>query len=87
MPDEITPVQLRLTALRDFPTVQKGDDLFEQILKCLKKEKISLVQKDILIIAHKIVSKAEGRLKNLKDVHASTKAVELAKKASFAKKS
>lgn len=80
MPHEITPVQLRLTALRDFPIVQKGDDLFEQILKCLKREKISLVQNDILIIAHKIVSKAEGRLKNLKDVHPSTKAVELAKK-------
>lgn len=58
--------------------IQKGDDLAEVILAALHDNQISLQHGDILVLAQKIVSKAEGRLVNLADIIPSDLAVELA---------
>lgn len=69
---------LTLTPLTHFPLVKPGDDLALLILTALEQEDLSIQEGDILILAQKIVSKAEGRLVDLTSVLPSKRAVELA---------
>jgi coenzyme F420-0:L-glutamate ligase/coenzyme F420-1:gamma-L-glutamate ligase len=68
---------LTLTPLRQFPLVQTGDDLAAYIQSGLKHEGIDLQDGDVLVVAQKIVSKAEGRWVNLTTVTPSERAIEL----------
>ena len=72
---------LSLTALSGIPLVRPGDDLVEYILKGLRSEKLYLTDGDILVIAQKVVSKAEGRYVRLDNVQPSTRAQQLAEAA------
>ncbi len=72
------PDQLILTALPGIPLVQPGDDLGALILAGLKAAEITPASGDVIAIAQKIVSKAEGRLVKLSDVTPSARAHELA---------
>ncbi len=69
---------LTLTPLPDIPLVRSGDDLTELIWASCKRANLVLQDDDILVLAQKIVSKAEGRLVNLADVIPSPAALELA---------
>ncbi len=69
---------LTLTPLPGLPLVQTGDDLAGLIRAGLDRAGLTLQDGDILVIAQKIVSKAEGRLVRLADVTASEQALELA---------
>ncbi len=70
---------LVLTPLPDFPLIHPGDDLAGIILQALQSASLlPLKDGDILALASKIVSKAEGRLVNLADVTPSPAAIELA---------
>jgi coenzyme F420-0:L-glutamate ligase/coenzyme F420-1:gamma-L-glutamate ligase len=69
---------LTLRPVLNIPMIQPGDDLGVIIYQALGGESISLKSGDILVIAQKIVSKAEGRLVNLNQVTPSARAVELA---------
>ncbi|MEJ8823793.1 coenzyme F420-0:L-glutamate ligase [Variovorax humicola] len=68
-----------LTALRDFPMVEPGDDLAGMIIDGLRRTGIQPRDGDVLVLAQKIVSKAEGRYVELKGVAPSARAVELAR--------
>jgi coenzyme F420-0:L-glutamate ligase/coenzyme F420-1:gamma-L-glutamate ligase len=59
---------LSLNALPGIPMIQQGDDLAEIILQSLKKAQLELQDGDVLVLAQKIVSKAEGRRVHLTDV-------------------
>jgi len=72
------PTQLTLTALPNIPLVQVGDDLAALILAGLKAAQITLASGDVIVIAQKIVSKAEGRILNLAEITPSARALELA---------
>ncbi|SVC32432.1 uncharacterized protein METZ01_LOCUS285286 [marine metagenome] len=72
---------LSLTALSGIPLVRPGDDLVEYILKGLRSEKLYLTNGDILVIAQKVVSKAEGRYERLDNVQPSKRAQQLAEAA------
>lgn len=72
------PAQLTLTALPGIPLIQPGDDIAALILAGLKAAEITLASGDVVAIAQKIVSKAEGRLVKLSDVTPSARANELA---------
>jgi len=72
--------QLTLTALPDIPMVEKGDDLSEIILQSLDKVQIKLQNGDILVLAQKIVSKAEDRWVDLRTISPSPFAMDLAQK-------
>jgi len=67
-------MSLTLTALLDIPLIKPGDDLAQVILMALHTSRITLQDNDVLVLAQKIVSKAEGRLVNLNDVIPSTRA-------------
>ncbi len=71
-------MKLTLTPLPGIPLVQPGDDLAALILDGCRRADIALQDGDVLVLAQKIVSKAEGRLVNLADVSPSSAARELA---------
>jgi coenzyme F420-0:L-glutamate ligase / coenzyme F420-1:gamma-L-glutamate ligase len=70
---------LTITALEGLPEVAPGDDLAGLISTACHKATIELQTGDVLVIAHKVVSKSEGRLRTLADVQPTQKAIELAK--------
>ncbi len=69
---------LVLTPLPGIPLIRTGDNLVEIITSGLSDAKIILHDGDIIVLAQKIVSKAEGRWVNLVSVEPSPRAVELA---------
>jgi coenzyme F420-0:L-glutamate ligase/coenzyme F420-1:gamma-L-glutamate ligase len=72
------PHQLTLTALPDVPLVHPGDDLAALTLSGLHACGTDLQDGDVLVVAQKVVSKAEGRLVCLSDVTPSERARTLA---------
>ncbi|HEU0296006.1 MAG TPA: coenzyme F420-0:L-glutamate ligase [Anaerolineales bacterium] len=71
---------LTLTALTGMPLIRQGDDLADIVVNALQGNDILLQDDDILVIAQKIISKAEGRTVNLATVTPSARALELAQK-------
>jgi coenzyme F420-0:L-glutamate ligase/coenzyme F420-1:gamma-L-glutamate ligase len=72
----MTPLQL--IPLPNIPLIQPGDDLADLILNSCHTLGLDLTDKDVVVIAQKIVSKAEGRLVKLAEVAPSAKALEVA---------
>jgi coenzyme F420-0:L-glutamate ligase/coenzyme F420-1:gamma-L-glutamate ligase len=72
------PSRLVLTALEGLPLIRPGDDLGAAILTGLDASGLRLEAGDVLAVAQKVVSKAEGRLLNLSTVEPSAQARELA---------
>ncbi len=74
-------MSLTLTPLPSIPLIRPGDDLAGIILASLSRADLQLADGDILVLAQKIVSKAEGRVVNLASVAPSERAVALASQA------
>ena len=74
-------VSLVLTAFDDLPTIAPGDDLADVIVAAAKRAGLAWQNDDLLVIAQKIVSKAESRKVRLADVHPSARAEKLAKES------
>ena len=72
---------LTLTPLLNIPLIRHGDDLADIIVAGLRDTEIALEDGDILVLAQKIVSKAEGRMINLATVTPSEHAISLAAQA------
>jgi coenzyme F420-0:L-glutamate ligase / coenzyme F420-1:gamma-L-glutamate ligase len=70
--------QLSLIAIPEFPLVEPGNELASMIGDACLKAAITLDEGDVVVIAQKIVSKAEGRTVNLSDVTPSAQANALA---------
>jgi len=62
------PDRLELLALPHFPLVKAGDDLAGLILACLRANQTSLMDGDVIVVAQKVVSKAEGRSVDLSSI-------------------
>lgn len=71
--------QLRLTALPGLPLVRPGDDVFGLIRGGLEAAGLALADGDVLVIAQKIISKAENRLVDLAGIEPGEQALELAR--------
>ena len=71
---------LTITPLQNIPFIRQDDDLADIILNSLQDNNIKLENNDILVIAQKIVSKAEGRMVELSTVIPSQPAIEVANK-------
>jgi len=71
-------MSLTLTALSEIPIIQPGDNLGSLICDALNKADLLMRDGDILVIAQKIISKAENRLVNLTQVKPSERAKEIA---------
>jgi len=60
------------------PEVQEGDDVASLIAEAARKAGIEIVDRDVLVVAQKIVSKAEGRIVSLDSIEPSSRAREWA---------
>jgi coenzyme F420-0:L-glutamate ligase/coenzyme F420-1:gamma-L-glutamate ligase len=69
---------LVITPLEGLPLVKSGDDIAALLLAALVRQQLTLQDGDIIVVAQKIISKAEGRLRTLADVQPSPRAKELA---------
>lgn len=69
---------LNLKALTGFPLIKKGDYLPNLVDSTLDTNGIDLQDGDVLIIAQKVISKAEGRQVRLKSINPSEEAQRLA---------
>lgn len=70
---------LQVLAVPGIPLVQAGDDLAALIAAGLERAGLALADGDVVCVAQKIVSKAEGRLVALRDVTATAEAERLAR--------
>jgi len=64
---------ISLLPVRGLPEIRAGDDLAAQIA-----ERAELADRDVVVVAQKAVSKAEGRVVRIDELEPSAKAVELA---------
>lgn len=69
---------LQLTAIPDVPLIRPGDDLCAVLIHAIERAELVLRSGDTIVVAQKVVSKAEDRYVYLDDVSASPRACELA---------
>lgn len=65
------PQALRIIPVPFRDEIRPGDSLVAKLLAALRQRRLSLIQGDILVVKHKIVSKAEGRLVELGNIRPS----------------
>ena len=71
---------VRLIRLPGLPEIHRGDDLSEQITNAARKARLYFENGDVLVVAQKIVSKAEGAVVHLESVEPSTEAQVIAER-------
>ncbi|MGH9604000.1 MAG: coenzyme F420-0:L-glutamate ligase [Terriglobales bacterium] len=74
------PGELRAIPIRGMGEVRPGDALADTVLKALARQKVRLERGDILVVTHKVVSKAEGQIVSLRQVKPSRVARRWAKR-------
>lgn len=70
---------LTVLGLQRVPQVAHGDNLGRMIITAANRQGVQLKNNDVLVVAQKIVSKAEGRFVSLRDVKPSTTAKRMAR--------
>lgn len=70
--------EIRIIGIEGLPEVKPGDDLCGLMADAVTAQEVNLGDGDVLVVAQKVVSKAEGRLVNLEEVTPSSLAVEIA---------
>ena len=74
----MAPRRVTMTALEGVPLVEPGDDLSDIVGDAVARTTGRIESGDILVVAQKVVSKAEGRYVDLDAVEVSDKAIRLA---------
>jgi coenzyme F420-0:L-glutamate ligase/coenzyme F420-1:gamma-L-glutamate ligase len=73
-----TMIDLTFVPLTGIPLIEPGDDLGLLVAKAVRANELSIQDSDVLVVAQKIISKAEDRFVRLRDVSPSPHALELA---------
>lgn len=63
-----------------FPEIKPGDDIAELIVDVAVRQAGGVIDGDVIVIASKVISKAEGFLIKIEDVKPNRRAVEIAEK-------
>ena len=71
---------VEIIAVENLPLITEGDNLAELICNAAEKQNTPIQEKDVVVITHVAVSKAEGRVVNLDEVSPSERAKEIARK-------
>ena len=71
-------VEVQVIGIAGMPEVRPGDDLAALILEAARGQGVEIEDGDVLVVTQKIVSKAEGRLVDLRQVEPSPQAQEMA---------
>ncbi len=77
-PAEPRRVSVRITPVQLIPVpfaaeIRSGDSVSEKLLEALRHHRLTLAKGDIIVVKHKIVSKAEGRLVPLSEIKPSAR--------------
>jgi coenzyme F420-0:L-glutamate ligase/coenzyme F420-1:gamma-L-glutamate ligase len=64
--NEFNKIEIIPILIRD--DIKKGDDIAHLIIKSIKHKNETLQENDVVIITHKIISKAEGRTTDLRNI-------------------
>ena len=70
---------VEVIAVENLPLITEGDDLAELICNAAEKQNTPIQEKDVVVITHVAVSKAEGNVVNLDEVVPSERAKEIAR--------
>ena len=70
---------VKIIAVENLPLIKQGDDLAELICNASEVQNTPIQEKDVLVITHVAVSKAEGNVVNLDKVSPSERAREVAR--------
>jgi coenzyme F420-0:L-glutamate ligase / coenzyme F420-1:gamma-L-glutamate ligase len=79
MSDKRSQARVELIGTRHIGLIEPGDDLPALILRAFEHDGLLLHDGDVLVIAQKVVSKAEGRYVWLDEIKASERALEMAR--------
>jgi coenzyme F420-0:L-glutamate ligase/coenzyme F420-1:gamma-L-glutamate ligase len=71
---------LEIIPIEKLPLIAEGDKLGELVVGAAEKQGTPLRERDIIVVTHKVVSKAEGRTLNLDKLSPSEQAKEVAQK-------
>jgi len=69
---------IQMIGVSGMPEVIEGNDVASLIIEAVRRAELAVADSDIFVVAQKIVSKAEGRSVNLKDIEPSARAQEWA---------
>ena len=72
--------ELRVIPLPLADEIHPKDSLVDKLLRALKQQHLSLIEGDVLVVKHKVVSKAEGQLVRLDTVKPSAESVAWARR-------
>jgi coenzyme F420-0:L-glutamate ligase / coenzyme F420-1:gamma-L-glutamate ligase len=75
--------ELRVIPLRVEGEIRRRDSISEKLVTSMARQRLKLLDGDILVVTHKIVSKAEGAIVSLADVKPSSQSRQWAKRYSL----
>lgn len=75
----IHPAELRVIPIIVADEICPGDDVAEKLIESLRRQRVRLLAGDVVVVKHKIVSKAEGQLVDLATIEPSAESVAWAK--------
>jgi coenzyme F420-0:L-glutamate ligase/coenzyme F420-1:gamma-L-glutamate ligase len=71
---------IQIYGIKGIPLIREGDNLGHLIFDATQKQGLKLLEEDVVVVAQKIVSKAEGKRVNLDEVKPSRLALNLSKR-------
>ena len=71
---------VKVIAVENLPLIKEGDNLGQLIVQAAEKQNTPVQEKDVIVVTHVVVSKAEGNVVNLDEVVPSQQAKEIALK-------
>lgn len=77
---KLPPVEIRLIPIPLAEDIQPGDSLSEKLTASMQQRKIAFAPGDILVVKHKVVSKAEGRIVDLATIDPSAESIACSRK-------
>ena len=73
--------RVQVIGVTGMPEAQYGDELGAVIARAAEKQGTAIESRDIVVVTQKIVSKAEGRIVDLREVEPSTFAIQVARES------
>ncbi len=78
-------MRIKIIGLEGIPVIKQGDNIVDIILSSLNQMGLKIEDNDIFVIAQTVISRIEGRVRDLKDITPTAEAVEIAEAINQAK--
>ena len=70
---------IQIFGLSKLPLIKEGDNVADSIVKAAKEDSVTIENRDVIVVAQKVISKAEGGIVHLNSITPSPTAEEIAK--------